>query len=63
MTPPDEIKRKNKAILCDMVHVDNKINARYENKNANSLGRFILRWAIMLALLQCKNKISVIQIH
>lgn len=52
-----------KAILCDMVHVDSKINARYENKNANSLGIFVLRCAIMLAQLQSKKKISVIQIH
>lgn len=46
-----------------MVHVDTKINVRNENKNANSQGRFVLRCAIMLALLQSKNKISVIQIH
>ncbi len=48
--------KEKKAILCDMVHVDTKINVRYENKNANSLGYFVLRCAIMLALLQSKNK-------
>lgn len=59
MTP----KKKKKAILYDMVHVDIKIIARFENKNANSLFHFVLRYAIMLVLLQSKKKISVIQIY
>ncbi len=50
--------KEKKAILCDMVHVDTKINVRYENKNANSLGYFVLRCAITVCWIYCRVKIK-----